>query len=133
MPSSIPTSKRKPFTPAEAKTTGEKLGIDWQKFTVKQFLAGMNAELADGTYNPMTNFASDDPNLVGKVVRAHLNESPDYYTQWTQMEKEAELERDRKPIVTRNQLKNQPKKVEHKGTKVPKIPPKRTKKSSNSL
>ncbi|MCX6050343.1 MAG: hypothetical protein NT075_35045 [Chloroflexi bacterium] len=43
-----------------------------------------------GTYNPVTNFASDDPIRVGKVVRTHLNESPDHYTQWAQMEKEAE-------------------------------------------
>ena len=124
------SSKRKPFTQAEAKIIGEKLGINWQKFTVKQFLAGMNAELADGTYNPMTNFASDDPILVGKVVRAHLNESPDYYTQWTQMEKEAELERDRKPIATQKQLKPQPKKVNHKGTKEAKVPKKSSQKSS---
>lgn len=82
--------KRKLFTLVEAKIIGDKLGIDWTKFDVKQFRTGMNAELADGTYNPVTSFASDDPILVGKVVRTHLNESPDYYTQWAQMEKEAE-------------------------------------------
>lgn len=84
--------KRKQFTLTEAKVTGEKLGIDWQKFDVKQFRLGMNAELEDGAYNPITNFASDDPILIGKVVRAHLNEAPDYYTQWAEMEKAAELD-----------------------------------------
>lgn len=82
-------SKRKPFTLAEAKTIGDKLGMDWAKFDVKQFRTGMNAELADGTYNPLTSFASDDPLLVGKVVRAHLKEALDYYPQWAQMEKAA--------------------------------------------
>jgi hypothetical protein len=75
-------SKRKPFTLAEAKTIGEKLGIDWEKFDVNQFRTGMNTELADGTYNPVTNFASDDPILIGKVVRTHLNEFADYYLHW---------------------------------------------------
>ncbi len=86
----MPNSKRKPFTIAEAKNIGDKLGIDWETFDVKQFRLGLNAELADGTYNPVTSFASDDPIMIGKVVRAHLKEFPDYYTQWAQMEKEAE-------------------------------------------
>jgi uncharacterized protein DUF5661 len=85
------TSKRKPFTAREAKEIGDKLGIDWEQTDSKQFLLGMNAELADGTYNPVTSFASDDPILVGKVVRAHLKESPDYYTRWARMEKKASL------------------------------------------
>lgn len=86
----------KQFTLAEAKIVGEKLGIDWNKFDVKQFRQGMNAELADGTYNPLTNFASDDPILVGKVVRSHLNEFPDYYTRWAQHEKAAQLQYENK-------------------------------------
>lgn len=82
-------SIRKEFTLAEAKVIGEKLGIDWKGFDVKQFRAGLNAELEDGIYNPITNLVSDDPILIGKVVRAHLNEAPDYYTHWAEMEKAA--------------------------------------------
>ena len=96
----IAHSKHKPFTLAEAKAIGDKLGIDWEKFDVKQVRVGMNAELADGTYNPVTSFASDDPILIGKVVRAHLNEFPDYYAQWAQMEKEAEHDPDGKHTLT---------------------------------
>lgn len=84
--------KRRRFTLDEAQAIGEKLGIAWDKYDVKQFHMGMNAELADGTYNPLTNFASDDPILVGKVVRSHLNEGPDYYTDWAQHEKAAKLQ-----------------------------------------
>jgi hypothetical protein len=91
-------TKQKSFTLAEAKQIGDKLGIDWATFDVNQFRIGMNAELADGTYNPVTNFASADPILVGKVVRMHLNETPDYYTQWAAREKAAELEHSRKSI-----------------------------------
>ena len=88
----VAKTKHTQFTVKEAKVIGEKLGIDWETFDVKQFCFGLNAELQDGTYNPMTNFASSDPILIGKVVRAHLNEAPDYYTRWALMEKEAARE-----------------------------------------
>lgn len=88
--------KRNAFTITEAKRIGEKLGIDWKKIELKQFRLGLNAELADGMYNPITNFATDDPILIGKVVRAHLNEAADYYTQSAQMEKAAELAHDKR-------------------------------------
>lgn len=90
------TTNPKHFTLAEAKIIGDKLGIDWTVFDVKQFCFGLNAELVDGTYNPVTNFASDDPILIGKVVRTHLNEFPDYYTDWAQREKEAKKAHGRK-------------------------------------
>jgi hypothetical protein len=93
------TAKRKRFTVAEAKDVGERLGIHWEQFDVNQFRTGMNAELADGTYHPLTNFASDDPILVGKVVRTHLNKTPDYYTEWAAGEKAAEREYGRKPVA----------------------------------
>ena len=83
--------KRKPFTAAEAKIIGDKLGIDWTKVDLKQFRMGMNAELVDGTYNLYTSFGGDDdPIKLGKAVRTHLNESPDYYIEWAQMEKDAQ-------------------------------------------
>jgi DNA-binding CsgD family transcriptional regulator len=53
-------TKRKPFTVAEAKTIGGQLGIDWERFDFTQFHLGLNAELADGTHNPLTSFATDD-------------------------------------------------------------------------
>ena len=89
---------KKPYTLAEAKAIGDKLGLDWNVFTVKQYRIGLNAELADGVYNPMTSFASEDPILIGKIVRSHLNESPDYYTQWAQMEKTATRNHVRKQV-----------------------------------
>ncbi|MFO7631391.1 MAG: DUF5661 family protein [Caldilinea sp.] len=97
-------TRRKRFTLAEARITGEKLGIDWSEFDVKQFCFGMNAELADGIYNPLTSFATDDPIVVGKVVRSHLNESPDYYTEWAEMEKAAALDHGSKRTSTESVL-----------------------------
>ena len=83
------STKSKQFTIAEARVIGEKLGIDWKEFDVKQFRYGLNAELKDGISNPMTGFVTEDPILIGKVVRAHLNERVDYYTEWAEMEKAA--------------------------------------------
>jgi hypothetical protein len=92
--------EHKQFAVAEAKEIGEKLGMNWEAFDVKEFCLGLNTELAAGIYNPVTNFASEDPILIGKVVRDHLNKFPDYYTYWTQRTKEAELVRDSKRIST---------------------------------
>jgi hypothetical protein len=81
---------KKSFTSEEAKLIGEKLGIDWSKFDVEQYRAGMDVELEHGTIDPHTNVTNDDPLITGKIALAHLNEFPDYYTQLEKMEKEAE-------------------------------------------
>ena len=78
---------QKSFTLAAAKKVGDKLGVDWKEFDLSQFRLGLNVEIAVGVYNPITIRAVDDPIQIGKIVRAHLHESPDYYTQWVQMEK----------------------------------------------
>lgn len=90
---------------AEAKVIGDKLGTDWNVFEVKQFRLGLNAELTDDTYNLVTNFASNDPILIGKIVRTHLNEFPDYYGHWAQDEKEAELAQSKKRTGTKSTAK----------------------------
>lgn len=81
---------KKSFTIAEAQEIGEKLGIDWAKFNVEQFRAGMNVELEHGLVDPHTNVSHDDPLTTAKIALAHLNEFPDYYTRLGKMEKEAE-------------------------------------------
>lgn len=80
----------KNFSTEEAKTIGEQLGIDWQKFDVEQFRRGMDVELEHGTRDSNTNVTNDDPLMTGKIALAHLNEFPDYYTRLDKLEKEAE-------------------------------------------
>lgn len=84
-------TKPKPFTSAAAKIIGDKLGIDWREIDLKEFCLGLNTERTAGAYNPVTNFASDDPILIGKIVRVHLAKTPDYYTQWAAHEKATAL------------------------------------------
>ena len=83
------TSKKR-FTAEEAKRIGESLGIDWTKFDVEQYKMGLDVELEHGLVDPHTNVTNDDPIITGKIVLAHLNEFPDYYTRLEKMEKEAE-------------------------------------------
>lgn len=78
---------QKKFTKAEAKIIGDKLSVDWNAFDVKQFQLGLNTEFAVGIYSPITNFPIEDPIEVGKTVRTNLNERPDYYTYWVQIQK----------------------------------------------
>lgn len=78
------------ITKEEAQDIGNKLGINWSKFDVEQFAAGMNVELEHGTVDPATNVTNDDLLTTGKIALAHLNEIPDYYTRLLKMEKEAE-------------------------------------------
>jgi hypothetical protein len=81
---------KKKFTEKQAKETGEKLGIKWDKFNVDQFKRGMDVELEHGTCDPSTNVTNDDILVTGKIALAHLNEFPDYYDRLEKMEKEAD-------------------------------------------
>ena len=83
------TGKRH-FTAAEAKKIGETLGIDWGKFDIEQYRAGLDVELEHGRVDPHTNVTDDDPIMTGKIALAHLNEFADYYTRLDKMEREAE-------------------------------------------
>ena len=84
-------SGKKVFSAEQAKTIGEKLGINWSKFDVEQFRMGMDVELEHGLHDPETNVTGDDPLITGKIALAHLKEFPDYYTRLEKMEKEADL------------------------------------------
>ena len=83
-------SEKKHFTQEEAKKTGDRLGIKWDKFDVDQFRRGMDVELEHGLHDIATNVTSDDIMITGKIALAHLKEFPDYYDRLEKMEEEAE-------------------------------------------
>jgi hypothetical protein len=83
-------TSKKHYTAEEAKRIGENLGIDWSKYDVEQYRMGLDVELEHGLIDPHTNVTNDDAIITGKIVLAHLNEFPDYYTRLEKMEKEAE-------------------------------------------
>ena len=55
------------------------LGILFDKFTIEEFLDGMNIELEHGLVAPKTNVTNDDLLMTAKIALAHLNEFPNYY------------------------------------------------------
>ncbi len=83
---------RVPFTSDEARSVGERIGIDWASapFDVEQFRMGMDVELEHGLHDLQTNVTGSDPIVTGKIALAHLKELPDYYTRLKRMEQEAE-------------------------------------------
>ena len=54
------------------------LGVSFDRFTVEDFLEGINIELEHGRVNPITNVTNDDLIMTSKVALGHLNEFPNY-------------------------------------------------------
>ena len=76
------------FTIEDARTIGERIGIDWANspFDARQFLVGLVVELEHGAHDPETNVTDNDELMTGKIAWAHLKEIPDYYTRLRAME-----------------------------------------------
>ena len=55
------------------------LNISFDKFTIEDFLEGINIETEHGCINEKTNVTDDDLILTSKIALAHLNEYPNYY------------------------------------------------------
>jgi hypothetical protein len=77
-------------TTEEAKRVGDAIGVDWERFDLEQFRAGMDVELEHGSHDPQTDVTGDDPIVTGKIALAHMKEFPDYYERLERMEREAE-------------------------------------------
>ena len=77
-------------THEEAKRVGDEIGVDWSRFDLEQFRAGMDVEFEHGSHDPQTDVTGDDPIVTGKIALAHMKEFPDYYERLERMEAEAE-------------------------------------------
>jgi hypothetical protein len=77
-------------TPEEAREIGDQIGVDWDRFDLEQFRAGMDVEYEHGSHDPQTDVTGDDPVMTGKIALAHLKEFPDYYDRLELMEQQAE-------------------------------------------
>ena len=63
----------------DAMEAAKVLGINFDKFTIDEFLDGINIELEHGTISKETNVTNDDLIITAKIALAHLNEFPNYY------------------------------------------------------
>ncbi len=81
-------------TEEEARRIGDEIGVDWDRFDLEEFRAGIDVEYEHGSHDPETDVTGDDPITTGKIALAHLKEFPDYYTRLERMEAEAEREQE---------------------------------------
>ena len=82
-------SEERRTTAEEARRVGDEIGVDWDRFDLEQFRAGMDVELEHGVHDPQTDVTGDDPIITGKIALAHMKEFPDYYVRLERMEEEA--------------------------------------------
>lgn len=57
----------------------KRLNVDFSKFTIEDFLEGIDVELEHGLISPSTNITNDDLEITSKIALAHLNEHSNYY------------------------------------------------------
>lgn len=55
------------------------LGVSFDKYTIEEFLIGINIELEHGRIHSRTNVTNDNLITTAKIALAHLNEFPNYY------------------------------------------------------
>lgn len=67
------------FNINDAEYAASMLGVSFDKYTIEEFLTGINIELEHGTVNRKTNVTDDDLITTAKIALAHLNEFPNYY------------------------------------------------------
>ena len=67
------------FNERDALFIANKLGIEFDKFSLSEFVDGLNIELEHGLVNKDTNVTNDDLEITAKIALAHLNEYPNYY------------------------------------------------------
>ena len=80
----------KEFSYEEARTIGEKIGINFSEIDVEQFRLGLGVELEHGLKDAETDITHDDLSETGKIAWVHLKEIPDSYTRLSKMEHDAQ-------------------------------------------
>ncbi|MCX4253923.1 MAG: hypothetical protein OSJ63_01465 [Bacilli bacterium] len=63
----------------DARYAAKVLNVQFDKFSLEEFLDGINIELEHGTVDPLTNVTDDDLIMTAKIALAHLNEFENYY------------------------------------------------------
>jgi len=80
--------KRKQISLDEAKRIGDSLYIDWNQVDLKQFRQGLMGNHKQGAMDPETELIYDGVLSTGKVVLAHMQEFPDYFTRLAKLKAE---------------------------------------------
>jgi hypothetical protein len=82
--------KPKQISKVQAKRVGESLHIDWEQVDLEEFRQGLMGNHEPGAIDPETGLAYDGVLLTGKIVLAHMEEFPDYFTRLSKLEEEVD-------------------------------------------
>jgi hypothetical protein len=82
--------KRKQISSDEARRIGESLHIDWDQIDLEQFRQGLMGNHEQEAIDPETGLTYDGVLLSGKLVLAHMQEFPDYFTRLAKLKAEAD-------------------------------------------
>ena len=85
--------KRKQISSEEAQRIGESLHLDWDHIDLEQFRQGLMGEVDEANMDPETGRTYDSVLLSGKLVVAHMQEFPDYFTRLEKLKAEADRHR----------------------------------------
>ncbi len=80
--------KRKQISLDEAKRIGESLHVDWDQVDLEQFRQDLLKNHPPGSMDPETGLTYDGVLLSGRVVLAHMQDFPDYFTRLAKLKKE---------------------------------------------
>jgi hypothetical protein len=80
--------KRKQLSSEEAKRVGDSLYVDWDQIDLEQFRQGLMGKHKQGVMDPETGSAYDSVLLSGKIVLAHMQDFPDYFTRLARLRAE---------------------------------------------
>jgi hypothetical protein len=82
--------KRKKINLDEAKRIGDSLYIDWDQVDIEQFRQGLMGNHKQVAMDPETELTYDGVLLSGKVILAHMQEFPDYFTRLAKLKAEVD-------------------------------------------
>jgi hypothetical protein len=80
--------KRKQLSSDIAKRIGDSLYIDWDQVDLEQFRQGLMGNHKQAAMDPETGQIDEGVILTGKVVLAHMQEFPDYFTRLEKLKAE---------------------------------------------
>ena len=81
--------KRKQISSDEARRIGDAMHIDWDQVGLEQFRKGLMGNHEQAAIDPETGLTYDGVLLSGKLVLAHMQEFPDYFTRLEKLKAEA--------------------------------------------
>ena len=82
--------KRKQISSEEARRIGDSLHIDWDQVDLEQFRQDLTGTQKQSLTDPEMDPAYDGVLLSGKIVLAHMQEFPDYFTRLQKLKAEAD-------------------------------------------